>query len=171
MYTLSFSLTDADYFEFNRHHHLGKASSGKFIRAMRVIMLVMAGIVAFLTYVVGFRADLIIICTVALVLVFGYDRLVLILLKLQISGLKKKGKLPYGKNVQMQFDEETYTEVNELNESITKYTALERVVKGREAIYLYIGAMQASIIPFSAFETEKDNDDFLAFIISKTPSR
>jgi len=89
-------------------------------------------------------------------------------LKTTIKLKKKDGKLPYGKNVLILFDEDFFYETTNEAEMKIKYSSIEKTAIGNSAIYIFIGAMQAFIIPLSVFETEKQKSAFLAFVNSKS---
>ena len=168
IYNFTYNLVEADYFEFNRHHTMGNKSAHKVVSAMRVFIAAFMGFIVLLNVISGGgMSSLIFPLTLGFIVIFGFDHLVLLLIRWQIRSIKKQGKIPFGKDVNIRFDEESYTEINEVSETKINYTSMERVVKGHHAIYLYIGAVQATIIPFAAFETEEHMDDFLAFIFSK----
>jgi len=172
MYNFTFKMTEADYLEFNRHHILSDKSAQKITRITRVVLLICIGF--FLVNYIFLQGDIpttsvFFFIILGVVISFGYKPLMLLLVRLQIKSLKKQGKLPYNKNVQLQFDEENYTEIGDISETKIKYTTIEKVVEGRIAIYLYIGAIQATIVPYSVFETVEQKHNFLAFINSKRP--
>jgi len=170
MFNFTYNLTEADYFEFNRHHTFGNQSTQKVIIVMRIFLAAFMSFIILLNLISGGgMGSLIFPVILGLAVIFGFKPLMLLSIKWQIKLIKKQGKLPFGKDVNIRFDEESYVETNEVSETKINYTSLERVVKGHHVIYLYIGAMQATIIPFAAFETDEQRDDFLTFIINKTP--
>ena len=85
--------------------------------------------------------------------------------------MKKKGRLPFGQNVRIQFDSESFHESTEVGETIVKYSFLEKITEGSHGIYVYFSAMQAVIIPHRAFETEQQKSEFLTFINGKVQSK
>ena len=52
-------------------------------------------------------------------------------------------------------------------ETKIKYTAMERIEINKNAIYIYFNSIQACIIPFSVFESEKQKSEFIEFINNK----
>jgi hypothetical protein len=88
-------------------------------------------------------------------------------LKLNIWIMKKSGKLPFSKNVSLSFYDGHFDQVTETAETKTKYSAIERVSEGKAAVYIYIGAIQAFIIPLAAFESESQKAEFMAFLRGK----
>jgi hypothetical protein len=89
-------------------------------------------------------------------------------LKLNIWVTKKSGKLPFPKNVNISFYGDYFEQTTETAETKTKYSAIERVYDGKFAIYIYIGAIQAFIIPLAAFESKRKKEEFMAFIRGKS---
>lgn len=86
---------------------------------------------------------------------------------MQIKMIKKEGKLPYGKEVFARFDDQLFMETANGNESKIDYANIEKIAVGQKAIYIYIGAIQAFIIPFSVFEDEEKREEFLTFLNHK----
>ena len=85
-------------------------------------------------------------------------------IKRAIKSVKKDGKLPYGSDVLINFGEELIFEIADGNELKIKYKNLGKVAVGSRAIYIYHNITQAFTVPFSAFETESQRDEFLEFI-------
>ena len=92
------------------------------------------------------------------------------------AGLKKsmkkiidKGfKLPFGRNVEVLCNDEGFISVDELAETRIKYTSVTQIAEGKDAVYVFFSALQAFIIPFSAFENEAQRNEFLAFLKGKS---
>jgi hypothetical protein len=88
-------------------------------------------------------------------------------LKLQVKMMCKDGKSPYGKNNHIQFNTEDINEATELSERKVKYSNIERITESKNSVYVYYSALQAFIIPLSVFESERQKNDFIAFIKRK----
>ena len=88
-------------------------------------------------------------------------------MKKYIELMKKDGKLPYGKETLIRFEEDFFIDTDEINEVKIKYSSIEKIAICAQAIYIYISVQQASIIPLSVFETEEQKAAFLAFIHNK----
>jgi len=169
MYHLTFSITEADYIEFNMHF-LTSRTSKIFFRVTRIVFLPLTILLTLshLLFAEEIRiVPLILSVILILGLTVGLKPFFLLFNKLMIKLLKKQGKLPFYNSVQLRFDEDSYTETTERAESKIKYTTLEKIAEGRSAIYLYTGAAEANIIPYRAFENAEHKNYFMAFINSK----
>ena len=169
MYSFNFMLTKADYEEFNMLLFTYR-SYRILIRVFRIIMLVLIGflLLGAIFSPEGVRTgNVVFLVIVGLGITIGFKPFALLIIRLTIAMLKKQGKLPYGIETQMRFDCDSYTTITDTTESMIKYSTVERIVEGRRAVYLYIGSIQASIIPLSAFESYAQKDEFVAFIGGK----
>ena len=81
--------------------------------------------------------------------------------------MKKYGKLPYGKDVTISFGEDSLIEITPETETKVKYTRIENIVGGTFAIYIYISAVQAFVVPVSVFPSIQEQDEFWNFIHDK----
>ena len=90
--------------------------------------------------------------------------LVILNTKLYVMIMKRSGKLPFGKNVQLDFYENYICETTEMAETRFKYSSIEYMGVDKNAVYLYYNAMQALVILRSVFESKEDEDAFLEFI-------
>ncbi|MCL2377932.1 MAG: YcxB family protein [Defluviitaleaceae bacterium] len=171
MFNFNFTLSEADYYEFNKHHSLSNLSAQKFILIVRIILFITLGVGIISQFIAGYEggrlSPALFLSIIGILLSIFFKPFVLLLIKWQIREIKKQGKLPFDTNVHLQFDEEIYIESSETAEIKRNYTSIEKIVQGHEAIYLYVGAIQATLIPFSAFDNEGHKNDFLAFINSK----
>ena len=98
---------------------------------------------------------------------FVVKPLFMLVMKLNIKLIKKDGRLPYGKDVLIQFNEDYFIENTNETESKVKYEIIEKIVCGMYAIYIYISSIQAFIVPFSVFENEEQRNEFLEFVNNK----
>jgi len=90
------------------------------------------------------------------------------ILKVQIEMVKKEGKLPYDRDITMEFYKDYFVEITNETENKTNYTKIEKIIIGDNAIYIFVSAMQSYIIPFSVFKSEKQRSKFEFFIKNKT---
>ncbi|MCL2215834.1 MAG: YcxB family protein [Defluviitaleaceae bacterium] len=170
MYSFAFNLEDSDYLEFNKFHFETAPSHKRLERGALALMAII--VLAFYVRAVAQGANwlsmlislIIVLGVVLLVFRFTSKPLTGLILKLQIASIKKDGKLPFGKNVRLTFDEDSFVESTEVAETKTKYASVEKVAKGKTAIYIYTGAMQAILLPLSAFENDEQQREFLNFI-------
>lgn len=171
MYIFTYNLTDHDYLEYNKHHNAASPSTQKFFFVLKIALSVLLGFSILLNLLTGVNIGIhvFVIIFIGLAITFGHSHLTTLILKMQIAGFSKQGKLPYGKNVHLQFDYDTYTETNENTQTKIKYHCLEKISHGSTAIYLYVGAIQATILPYSAFESQAQKQELLYFLNSKRP--
>jgi len=77
-------------------------------------------------------------------------------IKKNIGRIKKSGKLPYQSDITIFFEDDFFIETTEIGEGRVKYSAIERVIKAEKAIYIYTNAVQAMLLPFTVFLTNKN---------------
>jgi len=168
-YQFEYELTEEDYLEFNKFHTLERSAKPKnHVRIRLCASLIMLISVAMFLIDSRVFAAICLVFSLAffIISIFG-TRIDLFFIKSAINAMKKEGKLPYGKNNLLQFHEEFIMEFEDEDESKFKYITLEQVVTGNCAIYIYRNAITAIILPFSAFESKEQRNEFLRFINDK----
>ena len=85
----------------------------------------------------------------------------------EIKKLAKYGKLPYGKDNSLRFGEDFFVEIEDEVESKIKYTSIEKIVCSEHTMYIFLSVLSAVILPFSAFKSDAQRSEFLAFINGK----
>ncbi len=81
----------------------------------------------------------------------------------------ESGKSPFNSSdVVTVFDEEKIRTDTVDSEASFNYSAIEKIVTGPNALYLYINATTAFILPYRIFASEEEKDSFLQFIKEKT---
>jgi len=176
MYKFEFILTEADYVDFFKFHAEQSWINRKtspflrwFVPALFVgtFLLVLPGIDNWLTAVVHG----IIIAVFSIVWLVFEKRISRAInhgvMKLSIYASKKEGKLPFGKTTQITFCDEAIREINEISETKVKYSSVERVIKGPKAVYIYVSATQATVLPLSIFESEEQVEELMAFVTER----
>ena len=93
------------------------------------------------------------------------------MMRVTIKSMQKGGKMPYDSEMRLCFGDDEVLEITKTAESRVKYTSIEKMHMGDTAIYIYISAMQAFIIPISAFESQAQKAEFIAFVRQKTGIR
>lgn len=171
MYKFDFKLNDADYFEFNKFHVNSATSNKRAVLMIRLFLPVVLLIILLLRYL---KEDIILMISmlisftfVSVLWVLMIKPLLFLFLQINIKLLKMDGKMPYAKEVSVCFEDDQCIEITEIAESKIRYSAIEKIGIGRNAVYLYFGAVQALIIPFFAFADEEQKRTFLEFIRSK----
>jgi hypothetical protein len=173
-YQFAYTLNEKDYLEFNKYHLTNGPVAKKamlfqrlFVPFLFALMLIAFGLASGGDW----QPVLITGCVFLLISVawwFAAKHFFAAIntpfLKLNIWIMKKSGKLPFSKDVTISFYGDYFVQVTETAEIKTKYAAIERVAEGKTAVYVYIGAIQAFIIPLEAFESESQKAGFLAFV-------
>jgi hypothetical protein len=169
MFKFKYSLNDNDYLEFNRFHLNSSPARRRaywFSRALFPFMCVMFAF--FIHRTMSGAAAWVPIGLLAVIGItwsIGYDRVVFEpLVKRQISRMKKEGKLPYGESETYSFGEDGLRKTTSRGEFSLKYGSFERIEQSVAAIYIYVGAIEAIIIPSRVFENEAAKQEFLEFI-------
>ena len=76
--------------------------------------------------------------------------------------------MPYSSSVSMHFFDDYFTEIAPDTETKIKYTAVMRIsVSELKAIYIYTNSILAYIIPYNAFQSQTEYEEFLQFISEK----
>ena len=176
MYSFSYQLEDTDYLEFNKFHYSTAPGHKRLERAVLAFAVIASAGFTFLRFAGGdvydFAAAAIAGFLVALIIFvilrLTFKPLTELILRMYIKSIKKDGKLPFGRNVQLTFEDDFFIESTEVAQTKQQYAVVEKVMEGQRAVYIYTGAMQALIIPVSVFENNERKHEFLSFINSKT---
>ena len=164
---------DKDYLEYNKfwsfRSHYGKRQIVTF-RIVIAALLCLNALV--LLYGGGFTAEafISIIPAVITLIIFelALNPFFVLILKLQMKGLKKQGKMGYSPVSNIEFYEDTFIEITPDNKTEQKYSAVERIsVVDNKYIYIHVNNIMSYILPFSCFETKEQLDEFLAFLKTK----
>ncbi|MDR0288146.1 MAG: YcxB family protein [Clostridiales bacterium] len=172
MYQFKYILNDEDYWEFNKFHLLNAPSNKKNIIMIRLFILIFFALAVLVSLkdfdeVSDLLTLIIVYAVIYGILFFAVKPFFLRMAKRQIKNIKKDGKLPYGKDILINFNEDCFIETTSYHETKTKYSVVEKVVTGNTALYIYTSSIQAVIIPFSAFESDEQKNMFVSFINNK----
>jgi hypothetical protein len=99
----------------------------------------------------------------------GYKSFILnYFLKARLSRAKKESRLPYGQSqVTISFEgEHIYATEGSITSTIG-YEGLEKVEVGDHALYIYLSAAKALVIPLRAFESPAQKQDLADFLRKK----
>ena len=172
MYKFNYIVNEKDYLQFVRYHYKTAPSQKRgtlILRGLAIFVLLVTA-VSVLTYG-GFGGDrqglhvsgLFFGCFI----LFGRALFINLGLKSSVKSMKKDGKAPYGEEIQVEFGENDAHRVSKIGEVRVKYDGLERICEHDGAVYIYIDAIQAFVIPHRVFESEQQKTEFLAFINRK----
>lgn len=174
MYQFEYKLDDKDFLEFNMQHLSKDPASKKGVLGLRLLLPV--GLVVLLLFslirsedfdISLFIAQVISYTVISVAWFFLVKPLNMFLIKKQVKSTKKYGKLPYGENVSIRFEDDLIVEATSEAETKVKYASIENIVYGESAIYIYINSMQAFIVPHSVFQSTHQQEDFSHFLHSK----
>ncbi len=168
------NLTDEDYLNFNSFTMLntpqGKLSV-KNLRVMIALIFFLIGVFVLITRDYSPNVQVLFF-----VLISAWFILLQLLLKKmlkrswkrQLIKMKKAGKSVYTPESEICFYDDVFVETTPCEKNELKYSVIEDVsVVGENAIYIYVSALKAYILPFSCFESKEQWDDFATFIKTK----
>lgn len=172
MIKITFALTEEDYLSFNKYHLANTPSGRRLLSKTRLMGPIMSLFVLILFLILGARPSLLMAETVALtilsiLMVVFSKQFLWFSTKRNIRKIKKDGKLPFSPQGELLFEEDAIHEITPDSECRTSYSRLERIGITDEALYLYFGAIQAYIIPFSCLSDASEKDRILAFLHKK----
>jgi len=173
MFQFNYTLSEKDYYDFNEYHLLNSPMNKKGILFYCILLPVLLAsmILFFWLRYQNFIQILIMIIAAsilsALWILFLLKKLLLLNMKSQIKRIKKLGKVVWGVETAVSFGEEFISDISELGESKFKYSVVEKIAVGKTAVYVYIEALRALILPFPVFESEEQKQEFLSFINNK----
>lgn len=171
MFEFNYSLSDRDYIEFNIYHlfnssvSMGYSSflrwSVPFIFAMMVFPFLSGANDA------GMSLLILLLTVFCAVWILSYKKIMGRSLKLYIERTKKTGKMPYCGGAILQFTDEHIIQITEDEETKIKYRKIEKIVVADSAVYIYLNAISAHIIPHRSFDNPMQQYEFLSFLESK----
>ena len=166
MYTFNYTLNEKDYLQFANYHYKNAPSQKRAILIVRLLasFLLLASIVLILLSG-GFTSIVHVLGIIfAVAALLGWGLIMRVAIKIQIRAMKKDGKAPYGEAAQVHFGEDDVHSVSESTETRAKYASLGRICEDGNAVYIYMNAIQAFVIPHRVFEDEAQKAEFLTFI-------
>jgi hypothetical protein len=185
MYTFNVKLTEADYYEFNKFQMKHDPASKRTRAVTRVFVLAVIGIYIILSLIYNAEraefaeverpvmlAATVITCIILFGVLAGVSFLLDLLLtplfiKMSINATKKKGKLAFDEYAAVAFDEDSFTETTADAVNTAKYSKIEKICYTDSAIYIFLNAQMAQIIPLSVFESDEQRSAFWVFINQK----
>ena len=177
---LRFDVLEEDYLEFNNDSYFSSKLHKKVNKYLKWILLPFFFLVAFAK--AGFTLpiplpSMIAVSILTVLWICFADKIfrfldvgpVAFLNKKAVRLYLKSGKVNHFIGAQvLELAEDCIIEISELTESRLQYQAVERVVRGKNSFYIYVGVIQAIIVPFSAFENDEQQRQFFAILSNKT---
>ncbi len=167
------SMTDEDYFFFNKFQAIDSPFGKKQIMKIRLIIAVACCVCALVSlWSGGFTAEsfvgLIPFLLIAVIFIVTVPKSFAGSLKRQLKSMKKNGKQGYSPEAVMEFYDDHFSETTPENKTEQKYTAVENIfaVEGKY-VYIFVNNVMAYIIPRSSFESVGQYNDFLTFLEEK----
>ena len=165
---VSFELTRQDYIEYNVFHQQNSKVCRKSMQMIRfskpIIFLILAYPISRLSSLpFWWWATVLIIISVVMIIKYPkrYNKII----------AKKVGQmLDEGNNVGLlgnrtiEITETAIISEGQAEERKTKWEAVERIYETQDYLYVYIGSLQAHIIPTRAFESKAKKDEFIQTI-------
>ena len=142
LFNFNVNLSEEDYFKFNKFVMLRSHYGKKQVRQLRILLAVLS---LFLMLLLAFAWDfsfstligMIPIAILTVVLEITISKVLTMLLKWQINGMKKNGKITYTPTSVMEFYDERLVEISEDSKTELSYSGIERVsVVFEDAIYI-----------------------------------
>jgi len=170
------NLTDKDYLDYNTFWMIKSPYGKKQMLRIRLWIAVCIAIVSF-----GFLLNRNFsvsawIGVIPFFILLGIFQLLLNpfmvwILKDQVKSLRKKGKLGYSPNSEMEFFDDTFTETTSQTKSEQNYSSIERIsVIQDRMIYIHVNTAMSYLLPASCFDYKEQYDAFLNLIKTKCPN-
>lgn len=171
--TLKFSVTKRQYVDFNVYHFQHSKQAKRGVRIVQLVPgIVFLLLFAYLGYIRGGQTAVLFygmgVLIAALWMVFipkYYARS----LRRNATKMVDEGR---GNDFlgpqQLTLGEERMEWVSNTTSSYAAYSAIERIGAGYGCYFIYIGAIKAFIVPFSAFEDKAQEKRFLELLFQKS---
>ena len=170
LYSFDIHLQEEDYLKFNLFHNLVSPYGKPTIFLVRLLYSILLFLFVFIScssdgLSTRFFSKVLFSLLLFAVLQLLVKPMLRHLTKKQLNQLKKANKLKYSPDSRLEFYEDIYKSFEPNEKSERTYATIERVaVAEGEAIYLYLNAFSAIIIPLDAFPTSKEKQEFIAFL-------
>ena len=145
LYSFDVSMSDQDYFEYNKFHIQRSPYGRKYKTMVNVAFIAFAcAAVVLMLLTLGATVETLIgsvpVILLSTVLMLLYPHVVVLILWLNIKLTKNRPGKPYAPWSRMEFGEEFFAEETELGRTETKYFAVERISVTDSALYLHLNA-------------------------------
>ena len=172
-YKLDVSMTEKDYYNFNKFHMSHSPYGKRSQRSAYIIATVMALLIALMSLIIEgvtlttmlmlFPYAIVIASILALI-----KPLSLLILKIQITVMKKRGKLPYSASSTLELYDDFFVEITETERREVKYTGAEGIMVAEDgSVYIYMNSLMAYILPVGTFESDEVRDEIREFLLDK----
>ena len=169
MFEFHFEVSREDFFEYNKHHAYHTPKRKRSMLRQRIMYpLLYIGLGGYYA-VNASRLTLfsVIMVTIALLWFLFFDRLIDWKIKRRLKRIEKEGKL-YSPGFRTYHFEENSFQITAKNAtSESDYADFEQVETGEKAVYIYVGAKIAHVLPNRVFANDEEKQRFVAFIREK----
>lgn len=172
MYAYKISLSEKEYIQFNEYHLLHSAVGKKALLQHKIVLPLLSLLIIIIFFSAKADMNLIIIESIflgicSIMWIIYSKKIVMKSFKKNIEKIKKEGRLPFESETTVTFDDQGIIEKSSNAETKTSYSVVEKIAETKQAIYIYMSAVQAIIIPTSYFDSEEDKDELIKFIETK----
>lgn len=172
MFRFNITLSEEDYLQFSKYHYFNSTNGQKSFLAYRALapMLSIMFVLVFLMagadpLLIGIEA--VVLGIFSVIFLRNSRKTVIRYIHKSVERAKKDGVLPYTPESVLTFDEEFVHEISPKSEQKMEYQLLQKIAVDEGAVYIYINAMQAYILPASCFVDEGEKETFLKFVRGK----
>ena len=174
MLEFHFELSKEDYYEFNKHHTYHTPVNKRLMLRSRIMypLIYLIGAILFVFVFQDIDSRLRFTLTVyftalALLRLIFFNKLVDRRIKKAIARSAQDGRLFDDGPRTYRFEASTFTCTTKNQIMNSAYSELERVDVGKQAVYLYEGALKSHIFPNYVFAGEEEKNLFVSFIREK----
>ena len=172
LYGFDVSITERDYFEFNKFHILKSPYGKKYKTTVNLAIGAFSLAAIFLVILtLGFSIEAIIaavpIILFCVILMISYPYIVVGVLKLGELFAKNKPSKSYASWSRIEFFDDFFSEQTDVGRTETKYFAVECISVTDTAIYLHLNSATACILPSVLFASCEELDNFIDFLKTK----
>lgn len=170
MYTFQYLVTGDEFLEFGLHHNYSIPAHRKRVMMQRYLI---PALYMFLAFVLGSSSEYPMIYYItfgiaSILWVLFSRKIIISTIRKNMKAMEKSGKPPFGQDSTVIFGEERVTTTTRDSETSATYSGIEKIILGKSALYLYINAASAFIVPHRLFASEEEKEGFLQFIRQKT---
>ena len=176
-YEYSFVLTEQDYLDFNDYNINSNPVFKKRMLFARVFIIWVTFFCSLWFLIqaaasdndlrIGFIVAAVAFLILGIIWFFSAHKINRGGVKKQIRKLLKTGKLYININITVCADDEELTECTPESETKYKYSIVERIGVGKSGVYIYIGAVQAVVLPNRVFADENEKKELIKFLTEK----
>lgn len=178
-YCFDYTITKEDYYKFNKFNSLKSPYGKKVVLFLRIFFSVFL-LVNLLLSILPINGDseevltqILGIITLYIILNVIFNLFIkpffILLIKLYVRFLNNKKKKCFSENNKLGFFDDKFIETTEFAKTELNYNAIDNIsVIPENVIYIHLNRMIAIIIPFNAFESKKQFDEFVEFLKTKS---